>query len=168
MQEEGEFEVEAGSSTDSSLTQVDYSSPVYRNIAQIYAQRYQLKSDRIATMVNEEIDKTGRPALGVNQRQKGIWVLQATNMPAILVETGFINNPEDERYLNSEKGKDVNDALLDFNREKDIPYTDQVKYLAIPIPTYDLFNASSQDGSGQYRLYRFSSGFTDRRSMLAS
>ena len=56
-------------------------------------------------MVNEEIDKTNRPALGVNQRQKGIWVLQATNMPAILIETGFINNPEDEAYLNSDKGQ---------------------------------------------------------------
>jgi N-acetylmuramoyl-L-alanine amidase len=43
--------------------------------------------------------------LGVNQRQKGIWVLQATNMPAILIETGFINNDVDEQYLNSEKGQ---------------------------------------------------------------
>ena len=49
--------------------------------------------------------KQAGPALGVNQRQTGIWVLQATNMPAILIETGFINNPEDERYLNSEKGQ---------------------------------------------------------------
>ncbi|MEO6671404.1 MAG: N-acetylmuramoyl-L-alanine amidase [Ferruginibacter sp.] len=105
MQEEGDFEVEDGSNTDSSFTPIDYNSPVGRNIAQIYAQRYQVKSDRIASMVNDEIEKTGRQALGVNQRQKGIWVLQATNMPAILVETGFINNPEDERYLNSEKGQ---------------------------------------------------------------
>jgi N-acetylmuramoyl-L-alanine amidase len=43
--------------------------------------------------------------LGVNQRQVGIAVLQATNMPAILIETGFINNPEDERYLNSKDGQ---------------------------------------------------------------
>ncbi|MEX0635304.1 MAG: N-acetylmuramoyl-L-alanine amidase, partial [Ferruginibacter sp.] len=41
----------------------------------------------------------------VNQRQVGIAVLQATNMPAILIETGFINNPEDERYINSEAGQ---------------------------------------------------------------
>ena len=26
-------------------------------------------------------------------------------MPAILIETGFINNPEDEAYLNSENGQ---------------------------------------------------------------
>jgi len=69
------------------------------------AKRYQERSDKLATFVNDEIDGTGRPALGVNQRQVGIWVLQATNMPAILVETGFINNPDDERYLNSEKGQ---------------------------------------------------------------
>jgi N-acetylmuramoyl-L-alanine amidase len=51
------------------------------------------------------VEKTGRVALGVNQRQVGIAVLQATNMPAILVETGYINNPQDERYLNSDKGQ---------------------------------------------------------------
>ena len=105
MQEDGEFEIETSVPTDSSFAPIDYSTPVGRNIAQIYAQRYQLKSDRIATLVNEEVEKTGRPALGVNQRQKGIWVLQATNMPAILIETGFINNPDDEKYLNSERGQ---------------------------------------------------------------
>ncbi len=47
----------------------------------------------------------GREDLGVWQRQKGIWVLQATQMPAILIETGFIANYEDERYLNSEAGQ---------------------------------------------------------------
>ena len=47
----------------------------------------------------------GRDDLGVHQRQKGIWVLQATQMPAVLIETGFIANYDDERYLNSEKGQ---------------------------------------------------------------
>jgi N-acetylmuramoyl-L-alanine amidase len=103
MQEEGEFEVEAGS--DSSVNNFDFNTPEGRALAQIYAKRYQEKSDRIATIVNEEVEKTGRASLGVNQRQKGIWVLQATNMPAILIETGFINNPEDEKYISSEEGQ---------------------------------------------------------------
>lgn len=102
-QNENEFEIESGA--DSALNNFDFNTPEGRAIAQIYAKRYQEKSDRLATLVNEEVDKTSRPALGVNQRQKGIWVLQATNMPAILIETGFINNPEDEKYLNSEKGQ---------------------------------------------------------------
>ena len=56
-------------------------------------------------LVEEEVAKTGRQTFGFNQRQVGIRVLQSTNMPAILIETGFINNEEDERYLNSEKGQ---------------------------------------------------------------
>jgi hypothetical protein len=60
--------------------------------------------------------------------------------------------------LNLEKGKADGYAITDFNREKDIPYSNEVKYLPIPIPTYDLFSATSQDGGGQYRLYRGSSG----------
>lgn len=102
-QNENEFQIEMDA--DSSYNNISFNTPEGKAIAQIYAKRYQEKSDRLATMVNEEVEKTGRPALGVNQRQIGIWVLQATNMPAILVETGFINNPEDERYLNSEQGQ---------------------------------------------------------------
>jgi N-acetylmuramoyl-L-alanine amidase len=104
MDEVGEFEIETNEG-DSSYNPIDFSTPGNKTIAQIYAKRYQEKSDLLATMVNDEIDKTGRVALGVNQRQVGIAVLQATNMPAILIETGFINNPEDERYLNSERGQ---------------------------------------------------------------
>lgn len=103
MKEEGDFEIEAGS--DSTYNSIDFQTPEGMAIAQVYAKRYQEKSDRMATLVNEEVEKTGRPALGVNQRQVGIWVLQATNMPAILIETGFISNPEDERYINSERGQ---------------------------------------------------------------
>jgi N-acetylmuramoyl-L-alanine amidase len=98
------FEIEAGS-FDSVENKFDFNSPQGKIIANIYASRYQFRSDRLATLVNEEVENTGRAALGVNQRRVGIWVLQATNMPAILVETGFINNPEDERYINSEKGQ---------------------------------------------------------------
>ena len=47
----------------------------------------------------------GRVDRDVRQRGVGIWVLQATAMPSVLVETGFISNPEEERYLNSEEGQ---------------------------------------------------------------
>lgn len=100
----GDFEIETGEA-DSSYNPIDFSSPEGRMIANVYAKMYQEKSDKIAMLVNDEVEKTGRNALGVNQRQTGIWVLQATNMPAILVETGYINNPEDERYLNSSEGQ---------------------------------------------------------------
>jgi N-acetylmuramoyl-L-alanine amidase len=92
-------------SEDSAYNNFNFNSPEGRQLAQVYAKLYQAKSDLIAGLVNDEIEATGRKALGVKQRQKGIWVLSATNMPAILIETGFINNYEDEHYLNSEKGQ---------------------------------------------------------------
>lgn len=104
MDDIGEFEIETNEG-DSSYQPLDFSKPGYKSIAEIYTKRYQEKSDLLASFVNDEVDKTGRTALGVNQRQVGIAVLQATNMPAILIETGFINNYEDERYLNSDKGQ---------------------------------------------------------------
>ena len=126
MKEEGEFEIEAGS--DSTYSSFDFNTPEGKAIAQVYAKRYQEKSDRIATLLNEEVDKTGRPALGINQRQKGIWVLQATNMPAILIETSFINNPEDERYLNSDKGQQelaeaITQAVIRYKAQLETPHT---------------------------------------------
>lgn len=67
--------------------------------------------------------------------------------------------------LYSEKGKNDAYALMDMNREKDIPYSKDVKYIPIPVPSYDLFTASSQDGGGQYHVYRGSSGvFFDPRT----
>jgi N-acetylmuramoyl-L-alanine amidase len=90
---------------DSAYNNFNFNTVEGRQLAQVYAKLYQEKSDLIATLVNEEVEKTGRRALGVKQRQVGIWVLSATRMPAILIETGFINNYEDEHYLNSEKGQ---------------------------------------------------------------
>jgi N-acetylmuramoyl-L-alanine amidase len=134
MKEIGDFDVEADGS-DSTYQPFDINSTEGRNLANIYATRFQLRSDRLATFVNDEIEKTGRPALGVNQRQVGIWVLQATNMPAILVETGFINNPDDERYLNSDKGQQ---ELAESITEAVKRYKDQVensnKPLAVTTP----------------------------------
>ena len=98
-----ELQIESG--TDSVYNDIDFNTPEGRIRAKVYADRYQKKSIKLATMVDEEVDKTDRSALGLNQRQKGIWVLQATNMPAILIETGFITNHNDERYLNSDKGQ---------------------------------------------------------------
>ena len=41
-----------------------------------------------------------------NVRQAGFWVLWATSMPSVLVELDFICNPTQERFLNSEEGKE--------------------------------------------------------------
>ena len=95
-----------------STADINYDSPEYKASALIYSQHYFKKSYQLASDVQEEIAKTGRNDLGVWQRQKGLWVLHATQMPAILIETGFVANYDDERYLNSEKGQqEIADAI---------------------------------------------------------
>ncbi len=89
---------------DSTL-QINDNSPEWKAKALLYTQNYFKRSYKLATVIQEDIAAMGREDLGVHQRQVGIWVLQATSMPAVLVETGFIANPDDERYLNSEKGQ---------------------------------------------------------------
>lgn len=59
----------------------------------------------MALTVEDEFTKMGRVSREAKQRGKGIWVLQAVAMPAILVETGFLSNPEEEDYLNSQTGQ---------------------------------------------------------------
>jgi N-acetylmuramoyl-L-alanine amidase len=81
-------------------------SPEANILASLRTQKYFDKSLLLATYVEDEFKKEGRVSNGVKQRNyKGIWVLQATAMPSILVETGFICNPDEEDYLNSEKGQ---------------------------------------------------------------
>jgi N-acetylmuramoyl-L-alanine amidase len=39
-------------------------------------------------------------------KRQGLLVLAQTAMPGVLIETGFITNPDEERYLNSHEGQD--------------------------------------------------------------
>lgn len=39
-------------------------------------------------------------------KQAGFWVLYMTTMPSVLTEIGFISNPSEEKYINSQTGQD--------------------------------------------------------------
>jgi N-acetylmuramoyl-L-alanine amidase len=100
-------EEEGGETSDDSTDILDLHSPEAMIRAQLYEKRFFAKSLQLATLVEEEFVKSGRESRGVKQRnEKGIWVLQATGMPSILVETGFVTHTEEEQYINSEKGQD--------------------------------------------------------------
>jgi N-acetylmuramoyl-L-alanine amidase len=92
---------------EDSLNVLDLNSPEARIKAQFYTKYYFNNSAYLAYLVEEQFKQAGRTSYGVKQRNyKGIWVLQATGMPSILVETGFVTNKEEENYLNSDKGQD--------------------------------------------------------------
>jgi N-acetylmuramoyl-L-alanine amidase len=66
---------------------------------------FQDQSTDLAT----KIQKQFRERVNRNDRdvkQAGFWVLYNTKMPSVLVETGFITNPAEEKYLNSKEGQD--------------------------------------------------------------
>ncbi len=85
---------------------IDPNSPEFVALSLVKTRQFAKRSVALAELVEEQFAKVGRKSGGAHQRQVGIWVLQATAMPSVLVETGFITNPEEERYLNSEAGQD--------------------------------------------------------------
>jgi N-acetylmuramoyl-L-alanine amidase len=92
---------------DSTEYAPDITDPEFKAKALLWTKRYFDKSFMLASFVEEAFIGEGRFSRGVKQRnEKGIWVLQATSMPSILVETGFITYKQDEDYLNSERGQD--------------------------------------------------------------
>lgn len=110
---------------DSTEFAPDLNDPEFKAKALLWTKKFFDKSYLLASMVEEEFIKGGRYSRGVKQRnEKGIWVLQATSMPSILVETGFITHPPDEKYLNSEDGQEqiAENILNAIKRYKDAAF----------------------------------------------
>jgi N-acetylmuramoyl-L-alanine amidase len=69
-----------------------------------FQQKFRKQCIIFADLVNKEFKKEdGRHSHGV--KEQGVLVLQQSAMPAVLIETGFINNKKDEEYLNSSEGQ---------------------------------------------------------------
>lgn len=90
-------------------TQAIYNSvsdPAQRMIIALRQDAYAQRSRKLAETVEEEFVKSGRVSRGAKQRdEKGIWVLQAVAMPAILIEVGFLSNEEEETFITSDEGQ---------------------------------------------------------------
>ncbi|HEX8332105.1 MAG TPA: N-acetylmuramoyl-L-alanine amidase [Segetibacter sp.] len=94
------------SATANFVKDFDQNSPEKLILYSLKTQQYFTRSANLALSVEEEFKKVGRISRQAQQRQVGIWVLQAVAMPSILIETGFISNPEEEAYINSEEGQE--------------------------------------------------------------
>jgi N-acetylmuramoyl-L-alanine amidase len=81
----------------------DEDDPVNRILLNAYMQKYRKQSIFFGDLLNQEFKDQGRQTIGV--KEQGILVLAHSAMPAVMIETGFINNPADEEYLRSEDGQ---------------------------------------------------------------
>jgi len=80
------------------------SSPESHILFSLYQNAYQESSLRLAEKIEAQFEqRVGRRSRGV--RQAGFWVLWRTGMPSVLVEVGYLTNPEEEKFLNSELGQ---------------------------------------------------------------
>jgi len=107
---------DSGEDADSTGTVANdfFNSPEAKILASLRARKFFDKSKLLAEMVEQEFIKDNRNSRGAKQRnEKGIWVLAATAMPSILVETGFLSNPDEENFLNSDEGQEeVSNAVM--------------------------------------------------------
>ena len=67
---------------------------------------YQQESQDLASLIEAELgQRARRHSRGV--KQAGFLVLWRASMPAVLVETGFVTNPDEARFLSSSDGQDL-------------------------------------------------------------
>jgi N-acetylmuramoyl-L-alanine amidase len=93
---EGESELDGGA--------LDPNDPVTIILTNEYKRKFRQQSINLATLLNKEfVDTDNRQSEGI--REQSIYVLCHSSMPSVLVETGYINNPDDEAYLNSDDGQ---------------------------------------------------------------
>ena len=86
---------------------LDMSDEKTATIVRAYIQNLQFTygeySEMLARLIQEEYIKLGRTNRGV--RRQPLKVLYATDMPSVLTEIGFMSNPEELKYITSEKGQ---------------------------------------------------------------
>ena len=58
------------------------------------------RAERLAEAINEELERTGFANLGIEERT-GLAVLRRTEMPAVLIEAGFINHDRDNEIFDN-------------------------------------------------------------------
>lgn len=82
----------------------DPNSPEAYILFSLYQNTYLKQSLKLASKIQDQFrERVNRNDRGVKQAE--FLVLWRTTMPAVLVETGFLSNPKEEKFLGSEKGQ---------------------------------------------------------------
>lgn len=111
----------------------DPNSPEAHIIFSLYQNAYLDQSLDIASKVQYQFrERVKRNDRGV--KQAGFWVLYKTTMPGILIETGFLSNPVEEKFLMSEEGQVyIASAIYRAFKEYKQNYESAKTALALPL-----------------------------------
>ncbi len=74
----------------------------------------------LASMIQKEFEKRVKTK-NRSVQQAGFAVLRLTYMPSVLIEIGFLSNPQEEKFLHSEEGQNkiavsIANAILDYKK----------------------------------------------------
>lgn len=105
--------------------------------------------------------------------QAGFLVLRATTMPSILVELGYISNPDEEKYLNSKEGLDklaegIYNAFIAYKNDQQKPLSEQKEYIPITIPSKENKSNNSNKASTTPKKEVNASGLVFKIQILTS
>jgi len=90
----------------------DPNNPENFIILSLMKNTFRTQSLKLAKLVQDQYVNVGRIDRGV--QEKSLAVLARAGMPAILTEIGFISNPDEENYMNSEAGQnEITNCLLE-------------------------------------------------------
>ncbi|CAN5190154.1 N-acetylmuramoyl-L-alanine amidase [soil metagenome] len=90
---------------------LDINSDEAEIIFSTYQNEYLEESMRFAQLCQEQFSaKAGRDDEGV--KQAGFLVLWKTSMPSVLIETGFLTNPQEEKFMSIDKGQNYMAASI--------------------------------------------------------
>jgi N-acetylmuramoyl-L-alanine amidase len=112
----------------------DPKSPESYIIFSLMQNVFQEQSTGFASIIQSQFkNRAGRIDRGV--KQDGFWVLYMTSMPSVLIETGFITNPEEEQYLISKEGQDyIASAIFRASRDY-ISEVDKKSHISTSVET---------------------------------
>ncbi len=84
----------------------DPNDPQGHIIFSLYQNAYIEQSIKFASLLEKQFKyRASRNSRGV--KQEGFLVLYKTTMPAVLIETGFLSNAAEEKYLRTDEGQSL-------------------------------------------------------------
>lgn len=127
----------------------------------LYKDLYLQQSVSFAAKVQDQFkNRVSRVDRGV--KHQSLYVIRAVSMPSVLIELGFLTNPNEERFLNSKQGKEymasaIFRAFRDYKEEQEKIWAEQKNMTTTPdvIETPSTVNEGDEPLTGTYYCVQF-------------
>jgi N-acetylmuramoyl-L-alanine amidase len=133
---------------------------MFATVQKVFQKQSEDLASKIQTQFRERVNRYDRDV-----KQAGFWVLYHTKMPSVLVETGFITNPVEEKYLNSKEGQDylassIYRACRDYLNEIDSKSGISLKRNQEPDPADDTISSAAPETDEIFFMVQLTSSVT--------